>query len=233
MKNMVWIATILALASVGPLIFPAAEAGYGNLEQFAVRFLLPSVVLLSILTALLRRSQLSLSRSIAWGALAGALATVPLEVVRLIGFHFNYMPGNLPRLMGVLLLDRFALGPSTASDIAGWAYHFWNGAAFGIIYAVLLGTRRRWVGAVYGLVVGIGFMVSPVVTSLGVGYFGLQFSYGFPATVLLAHLAFGTTLGILARHFIGFEPSLPLSTLKTCFVHAKVEQGARPVNEPR
>jgi hypothetical protein len=98
---------------------------------------------------------------------------------------------------------------------------------------VLFGTRRRWLGAVYGLAVGIGFMVSPVVISLGVGYFGLQFSYGFPATVLLAHLAFGTTLGILARRFIGFEPSLPLSTIKTCFVDARVAQGDRTVNEPR
>jgi len=32
--------------------------------------------------------------------------------------------------MGVLLLDRFALGPSALSDIAGFSYHFWNGAAF-------------------------------------------------------------------------------------------------------
>jgi hypothetical protein len=32
----------------------------------------------------------------------------------------------------------------------------------------LFGTQRRWVGALYALLIGIGFMVSPVVKSLGV-----------------------------------------------------------------
>ena len=60
-------------------------------------------------------------------------ATVALEVVRITGFRIGAMPGDLPRLMGVLILNRFAEGPGTGSDLAGWAYHFWNGAAFGIV----------------------------------------------------------------------------------------------------
>jgi len=39
-------------------------------------------------------------------------------------------------LMGVLLFDRFALGPSPASTFAGFAYHFWNDACFGIIFTL-------------------------------------------------------------------------------------------------
>jgi hypothetical protein len=202
-----WIAIVLALAAVGPNLFPAAQAGYSTLHVLAIRLLLPSILGLGLIPAALWRSQSALSRAVVWGAVAGVLATIPLEVVRLAGFHFDYMPGNLPRLMGVLLLDRFAEGPSTASDIAGWAYHFWNGASFGIIYAVLFGTRRRWIGALYGLLIGIGFMVSPVVKSLGVGYFGLQFSYGFPITVGLAHLGFGVALGFLARRFLAGQSS--------------------------
>jgi hypothetical protein len=202
-----WIAVALALAAVGPNIFPAAQAGYSTLHVLAIRLLLPSVLALAAISAAIRRSHSAISRAVLWGAVAGALATVPLEVIRLIGFHFDYLPGNLPRLMGVLLLDRFAEGPSTASDIAGWAYHFWNGASFGIIYAVLFGTRRRWLGPLYGLLIGIGFMVSPVVISLGVGFFGLQFSYGFPVTVTLAHLGFGVALGFLARCFLAGQPS--------------------------
>ena len=168
-------------------------------------------------TLLLRRSDVALARATAWGIIAGASATVPLEIVRLIGFHFNYMPGNLPRLMGVLLLDRLALGPSTASDVAGWAYHFWNGASFGIIYSLLFGTRRRWLGATFGVAIGIGFMLSPVVTSLGVGFFGLQFSYGFPVTVTLAHLAFGTALAFLSARFLGPQPSPAVTALRNLF----------------
>jgi hypothetical protein len=119
--------------------------------------------------------------------------------------------------MGVLLLDRFALGPSTASDIAGWAYHFWNGASFGIIYVLLFGVTRRWAGVLYGIAVGIGFMISPVVISLGVGYFGLQFSKGFPVTVLTAHIAFGLSLGFLASRFLRHQGSLLLESLRDLF----------------
>ena len=212
-KTLSWMAIVLALAGVGPNIFPAALAGYSTLPVMAIRFLLPAVAGLVVMAALVRGNQPALASGIVWGALAGALATMPLEAVRLTGFHFDFMPGNLPRLMGVLLLNRFAQGPSAASDLAGWAYHFWNGASFGIIYMILFGSRRRWVGAVFGTAIGIGFMLSPVVTSLGVGYFGLQYSPGFPATVLLAHLAFGVALGFLAARFSRSQPSVLLSQL--------------------
>jgi hypothetical protein len=204
----------LALAAVGPLIFPIALSGHGTLAALAINFLVPAIVFLAAIAVFSRQSQPWLSRTVVRGAWAGAVATIALEIIRLTGFHFDYMPGNLPRLMGVLLLDRFAQGPSLASDIAGWAYHFWNGASFGIIYGLLLGTRRRWVGAIFGLTVGLGFLVSPVVVSLGVGYFGLQFSYGFPITVLLAHLAFGTALGVLSYWFLGPQPDRLISVLR-------------------
>lgn len=212
-KPILLILLALGLASVGPLIFPMAQAGYANLATLASHYLLPAVFALAIVARLTRRSEARISRAIVWGALVGAVATLPLEAVRLTGFHYGFMPGNLPRLMGVLLLDRFALGPSTASDFAGWAYHFWNGASFGVIYALLLGTRRPTIGILYGVAIGLGFMVSPVVVSLGVGYFGLQFSYGFPATVLLAHLAFGTALGIFSRRLLGASGSLILANV--------------------
>ena len=214
MKRIFSVIVVLLLAAVGPNIFPAAQAGYSSMHILAVRLLLPSVIALAVLALVLRKGQPGLSRTILLGAASGVLATVALEIVRLIGFHFDYMPGNLPRLMGVLLLDRFAQGPSLVSDLTGWAYHFWNGASFGIIYAIIFGTRRRWAGTLYGTALGIGFMVSPVVTSLGVGFFGLQFSYGFPVTVLLAHLAFGWSLGLLAQNFLGLQASLALDGLR-------------------
>ncbi len=208
MKRLIAVLVFLGLASVGPNLFPAAQAGYGNLHAFAIRLLLPSIVLLGLGVVASRHWFPELSRTVVMAALSGVLATVPLEIVRLTGFHFDFMPGNLPRLMGVLLLDRFAQGPSVVSDIAGWAYHFWNGAAFGIIYALVFGTRRRWVGLAYGLAIAIGFLLSPVVTSLGVGRFGLEFSPGFPVTVIAAHLAFGWALAVVARRLIGLHPGL-------------------------
>lgn len=208
MADLLILVGVLLLASVGPVIFPAAQAGISSMTLLATRALLPAIAGLILLSVLLRRSRRAISTSIVWGAAAGAIATLPLEMVRLIGFRYGYMPGNLPRLMGVLLLDQFAQGPSLTSDVLGWAYHFWNGASFGILFVVLFGTRRLWLAALYGIVIGFGFMLSPVVRSLGVGFLGLEFSRGFPVTVLTAHLAFGGALGMLAPMFLGSRPSL-------------------------
>lgn len=223
MKRMILIAIFLLLAAVGPNIFPAAEAGYGTLSQFAVLLLLPAGAALIVLALAVRR-QPDLWRAVVGGAAAGAVATLALEAVRMTGYHLGYMPGNLPQLMGVLLLNRFALGPSFASDLAGFAYHFWNGASFGIVYALLVGSRRVWAGIVYGLAVGVGFLLSPVVASLGVGFLGLQFSIGFPVTVLLAHAAFGLSLGWLAQRWAGGLPAPWLSAVRACLrPHASME----------
>ncbi len=205
----------LAAASVGPLIFPAAQTGHGTMAQSAKYFLLPAVAVLIFISFLSWKSVPEIGRSIVCGGLAGVIATIGLEIVRITGFRMGYMPGNLPRLMGVLLLDRFALGPSFASDFAGWAYHFWNGASFGIVYVLLFGAARRWVGVLYGIAVGLGFLVSPVVISLGVGYFGLEFSKGFPLTVLSAHLAFGLALGFLTNRFLPSQRSPFLGALQS------------------
>jgi hypothetical protein len=153
---------------------------------------------------------------VAVGLAAGAVATLALEAVRLPGFWLGFMPGNLPRLMGVLLLNQFATGPTLASDVAGWAYHFWNGASFGLIYVLVFGTCRRWAGALYGMLLGLGFMLSPVVSALGVGFLGLEFSKGFPVTVTLAHAAFGGVLGWLSARRLGFEASPACDAIEIC-----------------
>jgi hypothetical protein len=217
LRSLFLILTALLAAAVGPLIFPAAEAGHGNLSMLATHLLLPAIAVLVVISIVSLKWQAAVAKSIVWGAIAGALATMPLEAIRIPGYLLGFMPGNLPRLMGVLLLDRFALGPSTASDIAGWTYHFWNGASFGIIYVLLFGASRRWAGVLYGIAVGIGFLTSPVVVSLGVGYFGLQFSKGFPITVLTAHVAFGLALGLLAGRFLRSQGSLLLDGLRDVF----------------
>jgi len=113
--------------------------------------------------------------------------------------------------MGVLLLDRFALGPSTLSDAAGFAYHAWNGASFGIVFTMLAKGRSSWWAVPFGLLVGLGFLASPVVLALGVGPFGRDFGWQFAATVLAAHAAFGLALallvGPLTQHYVGRDGS--------------------------
>lgn len=186
----------LLAAGISPNLFVIAQAGYAKLSALAVNFLIPSiVVLLAILLVGTFRGHTNLVSQIWYGILGGLVATVGLEIVRHVGFLLGGMPGEMPKLLGVLLLDRFALGPNWLSNLAGWGYHFWNGAAFGIVYTLLFGKTRLWGGIAFGVLIGIGFMISPATTALGVGIFGIQFNIGFPLTVTLAHVAFGTILG--------------------------------------
>ncbi len=201
----------LILAAIGPNLFPIAQAGIANLSKMAVGYLIPSVVLIMVLLVITHLLKFSvLKKQILTGIIAGILGTIGLEVFRITAFKIGWMPGDLPKLMGVLLLDQFAIGPDTTSNIAGWAYHFWNGAAFGIIYSLLVGRGKLWMGVLYGFLMGIGFMVSPVVKSLGVGTFGLQFKegYQFFIAVSLAHIAFGVVLGWLVYKMNSGVPNI-------------------------
>jgi hypothetical protein len=152
-----------------------------------------------------------LARGILLGAVAGVVATLGLEGVRITGFRvFDSMPGDLPTLMGVKATGRIMLGPDTASTIIGYIDHFWNGAMFGVIFALIIGgfpaKRGAWagalLGAVYGLALGFGFVTGPVPRSLGIGGVFSTVTVGaFQTTVYLAHLVFGALLGALVHRF--------------------------------
>jgi hypothetical protein len=186
----------LIAAGVAPNLFVIAEAGYASLSDLAVEFLIPSILFLTLIIVVSWfTEERQLTRQIKNGIMAGIIGTIGLEIIRETGFRLGGMPGELPELMGVLLLNRFADGPSLISNVAGWSYHFWNGASFGIIYSIIAGKGKLWIGTFYGIVIGIGFMISPVVVALGVGEFGTDFGWGFPVIVTLAHIAFGTILG--------------------------------------
>lgn len=197
-KHNVPLAAVFLLAAAAPNAFPLSMMGYGSLHDLALWLILPSAALMLILGSVTwwRGSQ-RMTRVLFHGAIAGVLGTLALEAIRYPGFLLGFMPGNLPELMGVLLLDRFAQGPSLLSNVAGFTYHFWNGASLGVIFAVLAPQgQSRLFAVLYGVALGLGFLVSPVVQALGVGLFGVNFGWQFAATVLTAHLAFGAILGL-------------------------------------
>ena len=112
---------ILLCVGVSPNIFVAAQAGYANMETLALLLLLPSLgVLAATLGLALWRGHRRLSNRVLAGLVAGVIGTVGLEAVRITSFRvFNGMPGDIPQLLGVLLLNRFMEGPSTFSTILG------------------------------------------------------------------------------------------------------------------
>ena len=191
---------LLGLAVISPNLFVAAQAGIAPFSSLAIKFLIPSVALILLVIIFSKFLKYTdIFRLAVNGILAGIIATVALEIFRELGFRLGMMPGDLPRLMGVLLLNQFSSGPDIWSDLAGWSYHFWNGAAFGLIFSLLLGQAKIWQGLFYGMLIGVIFMISPVVKSLGIGLFGVDFKdgYQFALTVTIAHAAFGLCLSLL------------------------------------
>ncbi len=216
-KKLIITLAFLLLAAISPNIFPAAQAGISSFSTMALQLLLPSALLIVIMILVSKKLKYyDIKRMALNGLVAGFLSTIALEIVREIGFRMGAMPGDLPRLMGVLMLNHFASGPDIWSDLAGWSYHFWNGAAFGVIFSLLLGQSKSWQGILYGLIIAAGFMVSPVVKSLGIGFFGIDFKdgYQFLLTVTLAHVAFGLTLGLLLSRWNSGIPAIVCRHMK-------------------
>jgi hypothetical protein len=208
----------LAAAGIAPNLFPAAQAGFAKMSDLARWLLLPSIGLLIVVIAFtLARGHRVLGRRMIIGIVAGILATFGLEVVRATSFRLGGMPGDLPRLLGVLITDRFMLGPSAFSDFLGYSYHFWNGACFGLIFAVILGRRSLWWTSIYGILIGIGFLASPAVQAMGVGFLALQ-KPAMIVTIVIAHVVYGLILGALLRRW------LPSAT----WLRAESPAGGRP-----
>ena len=200
------IATGIALAAAGvsPLMFVAEAAGYGSMNFYAKFALLPAIVALIVIAAIARlKNWDSLYHGMTVAAVAGPLAAVGLEAVRVIGFRvFHAMPGSMPMLMGVLITDRFLLGPNLWSNLVGWGDHVLvNGFGFALVYVLFFGRPRWWMGVPYGWIIATIFMTSPAMTMLGdIGYFGHAIGPRFAITVYSAHTVFGLVLGaIVAR----------------------------------
>jgi hypothetical protein len=75
----------------------------------------------------------------------------------------GFMLGEPCGTDGCTLFDRFALGPTVASTLGGFAYHFWNGACFGITFALGRFNLPVWWAVPCRAAGCVSFLVSPVV----------------------------------------------------------------------
>lgn len=195
----------LAAAAIGPnILVVALTPGMPGMPLLSKWLLLPSLLLLTLVAIAATLSGMERLRNRLWaGIWIGAATTAALDVIRLTGFQMGYMPGDLPRMFGVLILDQMARGPSTASDIVGSLYHYWVGACLGIAFTVFMGRFRWWGGLIWGLIVELGMMVTPpMVVAMDTGYFGLKKGYGILVVTMLAHIAFGVALGMLSERYV-------------------------------
>lgn len=200
--------TILALipAALGiNVLVVALTPGMPSMSVLTKLVLLPSIGLLLVVWFAAHRLGLERLTNRIWtGLWVGAAATAALDTIRLTGFSLGWLPGNNPRMFGVLILDTMALGPTDFSDFIGSLYHYWAGATLGISYTLLVGRTRWWGGLIWGLLVELGMMTTPpMVIAMGVGYFGLDYGQGWEvlATSVPAHIAFGIVLGLLLERY--------------------------------
>lgn len=201
--------TLLALiptAAGANVLVVALTPGMPSMTTLTEVVLIPSIVLLFVVWIAAYRLGLERLTNRIWtGIWAGAAATAALDIIRLTGFSLGWLPGNNPRMFGVLIFDTMALGPTEFSDFIGSLYHYWIGATFGLTYTLLVGRTRWWGGLIWGGVfVELGMMTTPpMVIAMDVGYFGLKYGAGWEvlATSVPAHIAFGTVLGLLLERY--------------------------------
>ncbi len=121
--------TALALipAAVGPnVLVVALTPGMPGMPVLVRWALLPSIVLLAVAWGIAQaRGYRRLTNRIWTGVWVGFATTAALDAFRLTSFMLGLLPGNLPRMFGVLILDTMATGPTPLSDVVGGLYHSW------------------------------------------------------------------------------------------------------------
>ncbi len=205
------ILTALALvpAAVGPnVLVVALTPGMPGMPVLVRWVLIPSIILLVVIWAIARtRGYDRLTNRIWTGVWVGTAATAALDLFRLQSFLVGLLPGNLPRMFGVLILDTMATGPTPLSDVIGGFYHYWVSACFGLTYALIMGRTRWWGGLIWGLIIEVGMMTTPpMVVAMDTGYFGLKSGHGLLNGVfigsLIPHISYGIALGLLLERYI-------------------------------
>jgi len=169
------------------------------MRAFACWVLLPATALLfGIAFAAQRRPEKYGSAAATWiieGALGGLVAACVYDLFRL-PFVLNGVPlFKVFPMFGQMLLGTGSTDFSWPVQIAGWLYHFSNGAALGIMFlAMLPRVPARFIvagGVLWAMCVEAILLMTPYAT-----FFKIAMDYStFIALTLSAHLVFGLTLG--------------------------------------
>jgi hypothetical protein len=160
-----------------------------------------------------------LSRAVFIGMAGGLLAAVSYDVFRL-PFVFAkewslaaiVPPMNLfkvfPRFGAMILGQPLEQGHySLAASLLGWAYHFSNGATFGVMYLAMVGDprKRHWAWAVaLAVALELGMLATPYPR-----VFGIAITMQFVGVTVAAHGVFGVGLGLTVKR-LAKELTMPV-----------------------
>jgi len=212
------IVIVLSGVSASLLIFgPLDIIPYATFRDLAI---IPSIIAIFAIGILARSKFPRLSNRLFVGMAAGGLATFVLEAFRIPGYMIiKWMPmDSMISLPGLFLTEKISSLSEVKQVImqsgvtmnlyhapldafmAGALWHFWNGATFGIIYALVIGKGKWWYGMIWAFIIEIGMMLAPYLILMK-GPFGIEHMDGYNifTITLLAHLAFGALLGMLVQ----------------------------------
>lgn len=177
---------------------------------FTLFIFFPALLVLAALAVFDRiRGGGQLWRAVVIGVMGGLIAAITYDVFRLPfvfakewGLESVVPPLKLfkvfPRF-GAMILGQPIDQPSysLAAQLLGWAYHFSNGATFGVMYLALIGdgSRRHWGWAV---LMAVGLELAMLFTPYP-NVFGIHVTALFIVVTLIAHLIFGVALGLFSR----------------------------------
>jgi hypothetical protein len=212
------IVIILSGASASLLLLPPLGIiPYATFRDIAI---IPSVVIIFAIGILTRSRFPRLTNRLFAGMAAGTIASFALEAIRIPAYMFaKWMPmDSMISLPGLLLTEKITMLSQAKQVImqsgvpmnlytapmdvflVGGLWHFWNGATFGIIYALLIGKGKWWYGVIWAVIIEMVMMVAPYLIIM-VGPFGTQYKDGYNIFVitLIAHVIFGAVLGIIVQ----------------------------------
>jgi hypothetical protein len=209
---------VFALSATSIWCLLAEMYGLTDMRTFFFSILLPATVLLYGMAGLDKaRGDGRLWRAVMIGTLAGLFGAVVYDIFRLpfvfsdawgVGrFGIPQMPlfKVFPRF-GALLLGEPVEQPSysLAANLIGWAYHFSNGATFGVMFAAMYAGAREaigesrgsaWRAVPWAMLMAVGIELC-LLASPYAAFFGIHLTPRFIVVTMIAHVIFGLGLGV-------------------------------------
>ncbi len=210
-------AVVFVLSATSIWCLLAEMYGWLDMRTFFFSILLPATTLLYGMAVLdWARGDGRMWRAVVIGTIGGLVGAVAYDIFRL-PFVFSDAWGlgrfGIPQMplfkvfprFGALLLGEPLEQPSYSltANLLGWAYHFSNGATFGVMFASLYAGAREAYGQVQGgewKAIGWATLMAAgielcLLASPYAAFFGVAVTPRFVVVTLVAHIIFGLGLG--------------------------------------
>jgi hypothetical protein len=184
---------VLCIPSVGALL--AKVYGVASMQRAAIAVAMPSAFALLVLWWRdWNTPERTLATALEIGVVGGMLGTIGYDLARLPFALAGWRVFASISAFGLWLAEAHV--SSRATEALGWAYHYFNGITFGIMYALVM-ARRHWIWAVmWGCLLETIALLSP---------FGriFNFSGNYPAIAIayFGHVGYGIPLGIVVQQW--------------------------------